>query len=339
MRLDGFQLEVLVNGQPLEEYNLPINESNPTTDSSYVLDESTRQKTYSDDVTYIAVKPEMKYSIRFSSSRASMWSPLMAYVYVDGEYDYTYREVSNSSPREKDCFWNNTLSKKYFFKFEISQLYEIDNPEIPLQRKPYGGLGAISVYFYKARVIPQTPVYIPNFSVNQVKVAEAKSTCGIKFTTAFEEAEGFSNRQAVATMERQGDEPVAVLHLHYRPATWLSIRGCNLPEIDQPNHLSPSVPGLLGDVKPYSFNIKGEEPQSPTVVKTKYKIIRAAVIHSDNVIEVTDESENRNNNEVIDLENYTPKNKRTYTKEVDVIELLDSDEEEEENPSKILRIE
>ncbi|POG79221.1 hypothetical protein GLOIN_2v1528813 [Rhizophagus irregularis DAOM 181602=DAOM 197198] len=304
MRLDGFQLEVLVNGQPLEEYNLPINESNPTTDSSYVLDESTRQKTYSDDVTYIAVKPEMKYSIRFSSSRASMWSPLMAYVYVDGEYDYTYREVSNSSPREKDCFWNNTL-----------------------------------IYFYKARVIPQTPVYIPNFSVNQVKVAEAKSTCGIKFTTAFEEAEGFSNRQAVATMERQGDEPVAVLHLHYRPATWLSIRGCNLPEIDQPNHLSPSVPGLLGDVKPYSFNIKGEEPQSPTVVKTKYKIIRAAVIHSDNVIEVTDESENRNNNEVIDLENYTPKNKRTYTKEVDVIELLDSDEEEEENPSKILRIE
>ncbi|GBC12689.2 glycoside hydrolase family 20 protein [Rhizophagus irregularis DAOM 181602=DAOM 197198] len=292
MRLDGFQLEVLVNGQPLEEYNLPINESNPTTDSSYVLDESTRQKTYSDDVTYIAVKPEMKYSIRFSSSRASMWSPLMAYVYVDGEYDYTYREVSNSSPREKDCFWNNTLKK--------------------------------TIWWIRS---------------NFIKVAEAKSTCGIKFTTAFEEAEGFSNRQAVATMERQGDEPVAVLHLHYRPATWLSIRGCNLPEIDQPNHLSPSVPGLLGDVKPYSFNIKGEEPQSPTVVKTKYKIIRAAVIHSDNVIEVTDESENRNNNEVIDLENYTPKNKRTYTKEVDVIELLDSDEEEEENPSKILRIE
>ena len=37
-----------------------------------------------------------------------MWAPLMAYVYVDGEYDYTYREISNSSPREKDCFWNNT---------------------------------------------------------------------------------------------------------------------------------------------------------------------------------------------------------------------------------------
>ncbi|GBC03547.1 hypothetical protein RclHR1_05190011 [Rhizophagus clarus] len=336
MRLNGFQLEVLVNGQPLEEYTLPMNQSNSTTGSSHVLDETTMQKTYSDNVTYIAVKPEMRYSIRFSSTRASMWSPLMAYVYVDGEYDYTYREISNSSPREKDCFWNNTLSKKYYFKFEISQLYEIDNPEIPVQRKPFGGLGAISVYFYKARVIPQTPVYIPNFSVNQVKVAESKSTCGIKFTTAFEEAEGFFNRQAVATMEKQGDEPVAVLHLHYRPATWLSIRGCDVPEIDQQNHLSPSVPE---DIKPYSFDIKGEEPQSPSAEKAKYRIIRTSIIHSENVIDVTDENENRNSNEVIDLENYTPRNKRTYTKEVDVIELLDSDEEEEENPSKILRFE
>ncbi|RIA89470.1 hypothetical protein C1645_772217 [Glomus cerebriforme] len=338
MRLNGFQLEVLVNGEPLKEYNLPINESSSTTGSSYVLDETTGQKTYSDNETYVAVKPEMKYSIRFSSTRASMWAPLMAYVYVDGEYDYTYREILNSSPREKDCFWNNTLSKRYCFKFEVSQLTELDNLLEPLQRKPYGGLGAISIYFYKARVIPQRPVYIPDFSVNQVQVIESKSTCGIKFTTAFEEAEGFASRQTMATMEKQSVDPVSVLHLHYRPATWLQIRGCDIPEIGWQNQLSPNVSGLLEDVKPYTFNIKNEEPQSSLMRKTKYKIIRATVIHSDNVIEIADEGENRNSNEIIDLESYTPRKKRTYKKEVEVIELLDSEEEEEGNSSKVLRI-
>jgi hypothetical protein len=264
----------------------------------------------------------------------------MAYVYVDGEYDYTYRELISPEPRDKDCFWNNTLTKKYYFKFEVSQLSEIDNPEIPVQRKPFGGLGAISIYFYKAKVIPQRPVYIPNFVVNQVQVAESKSTRDIKFTTAFEEAEGFVNRQAVATMEKQSDDPVSILHLHYRPATWLKFRGCDVTEVERPKSISPDVFGLFDEIKPYSFDIEGDLPRPP-MKKSKYKIVRTPVVHSDNVIELSVDEENKDCKEIIDLENYTPKNnKRTYTKEVEVIELLDSEEEEEDEarPSKILRI-
>src|SRR5437762_1130179 len=137
---------------------------------------------YSDVATYVAVKPEAKYSIRYSSTIATMWTPLMAFVYVDGEHDYTYQEVSSSSSIERDYFVN--LKKKCYFKFETSQL---DDLEIPFQRKPYGGIGAISVYFYKAKFILPRQVYASNYSVNQVQVAESKSTYDIKFTTAFEE--------------------------------------------------------------------------------------------------------------------------------------------------------
>ncbi|CAG8679984.1 6051_t:CDS:2 [Funneliformis mosseae] len=338
MLLNGFTLEVLLNGQLLKEHSLKNNEFS-TTGPSYTLDEVTRQKNYSDLETYVAVK-DLNYSVRFSSTNASIWAPLMAYVFVDGEYDYTYRELSSSSPREKDSFWNNTLSKKYYFKFNLPPSSEIDNLEIPLQRKPFGGLGAISIYFYKAKIIPEKPVYIPNFSINQVQVPESKSIkLGIKFTTAFEEGEGYFNRQAVATMEKQSEDPVAVLHIHYRPATWLYLKGCDIPISDLPNQLTPSVSVPLEEVKPYSFEIN---EGGSSAKKSKYNIIRAAVVHSENVIEIADDENKikiKNEPEVIDLDNYIPKNnKRTYTKEVEVIELLDSDDDDDNLPSKIIRV-
>ncbi|CAI2161800.1 17630_t:CDS:2 [Funneliformis geosporum] len=336
MLLNGFTLDVLINNQILKEYSLPKNE-NSTTGPSYTLDEVTQQKNYSVVETYVAVK-DLNYSVRFSSTNASIWAPLMAYVFVDGEYDYTYRELSNPSPRTKDSFWNNTLTKKYYFKFRLPPSSEMETLEFPLQRKQFGGLGAISIYFYKGKMIPEKPVFIPNFPINQVQVSESKSSkLGIKFTTAFEEGEGYFNQQAVATMEKQSEDPVAVLHLHYRPATWLYLRGCDIPVSELPNQLSPAV---SEDVKPYSFEINEGGSQNTSARKSKYNIIRTSVVHSNKVIEIDDEENKisiKTEPEVIDLDNYKPKNtKRTYKKEVEVIELLDSDEEE--LPSKVIRI-
>ncbi|CAG8476928.1 14112_t:CDS:2 [Acaulospora morrowiae] len=232
MRLEEFSIEILVNGQPLDEYSLPIeNSSSVTTGRSYVIsNEYTKEKKYSNHTTYVAVhEPGSRFVVRYSSNRSSLWNPMMAYVYVDGEYDYTYREILSSSFREKDCFWNNSLDKKYYFKFAVTEMSDTSSLNQLTEQKSCGGLGAISIYFYKARIIPQKNVVIPPFSVNQAQVSESKTNVDIKMTTAFEEEGGYVNRQPISTMEKQSDDPIAVLHLHYRPVDWLRARGFDIP--------------------------------------------------------------------------------------------------------------
>ncbi|CAG8490717.1 5102_t:CDS:2 [Diversispora eburnea] len=91
MLLSGYQLEILVNGLPLEECLEPISK-NTTTGPSYVINESTCQKIENNNTVYAAVKePGAHFTVRYKVPLEELSKgPIMGFVYVDGQHDNTY---------------------------------------------------------------------------------------------------------------------------------------------------------------------------------------------------------------------------------------------------------
>jgi len=231
MLLNGFSIEVLVDERPLAEYTISDSATNIlTTGKSYTLQGNSRRQTFSDFNNYIVAEPGKKFRLKFFSTKATLKNQLIAEVLVDGQFDKTYRGLKSRTSHIKDCFYNATRNKKFEFAFSDSIYDEssASNNNTPNSR---GGIGAISIYFYKGRSVLRKSFNLSSsFDIEQVKVKENKKSFGIQCTTAFiPQTVRQGQFSGYCDMVKESNNPIAVLHLHYRPASWFVIRGIQIP--------------------------------------------------------------------------------------------------------------
>ncbi|RIB05236.1 hypothetical protein C2G38_616565 [Gigaspora rosea] len=295
MHFDGFFLELLVNGQPLKELNVPINETTETViPKSYVLNGIFKERKYSPNITYAAIfTPGTRFEVRFASTFAIMDAPIMAFVHVDGSHDYTHHILKQSSSITRDGFWNPSRNKKLFFKF--SSITSSTNSSTNSQVNDVcSGLGTVSVYFYKAKRVPRVKYRPHQFEINQKKVVGSKICSEIMYSTTFEEYEE-KKLKGGTNWKRTNKDPIAVLHLHYRSVELLVSRGLNL-SANERRHLE-------------------RNKKQKTSVNSNNLSKRPS-----HVIVISDDDEPLENG-VIDLTGFS----RKRTKYIPVIEIIDSD--------------
>ncbi|RGB38645.1 hypothetical protein C1646_525059 [Rhizophagus diaphanus] len=163
--------------------------------------------------------PGTYYSIVVSPST----SEIAAKIYVDGRNDHSYVKSSDSSFSIVKGFHNRNRTIRYDFIFDKTEWIETDIP----QRTKYGGLGVISVYFYKvkgryesSRNYSSYLSYDLNKDVKGVKIPETKKYFDVALTTKFSEGiERYAGHSSYKIV--RDDEPLAVLHINYRLADWL----------------------------------------------------------------------------------------------------------------------
>ncbi|POG68589.1 hypothetical protein GLOIN_2v224835 [Rhizophagus irregularis DAOM 181602=DAOM 197198] len=189
MRIRRWTLEVLVNEIPLREYVISdsvLGASASNVLKSYVF-EGNRKK-FCDSATFIAVPgPGTYYSIVVSPSI----SKIAPKIYVDGRNDDSYVKSSDSSFSIVKGFHNRNRTIRYDFIFDKTEWIETDIP----QRTKYGGLGIISVYFYKVKERYESSrnyssylSYDLNKDFKGVKIPETKKYFDVALTTKFPKA-------------------------------------------------------------------------------------------------------------------------------------------------------
>ena len=77
----------------------------------------------------------------------------MAYLVIDGQLDYRYMKMYNTGFHLRDHFVSSDKSTKYFFKFNNSVWSDKCNIEYINNSTKYEDIGAISIYFYRARPV------------------------------------------------------------------------------------------------------------------------------------------------------------------------------------------
>nr|CAG8445890.1 9620_t:CDS:2 [Entrophospora candida] len=169
-----------------------------------------------DRIVYAAVcksDENKRFSINFGYTKAKYSTPLKAYLFVDGVWDYTYYQIYDNCYYVEDGFWNQERDKKFYFEFFTSNMNNDiigsgskrrrgrierkggkdvingdDNVEktsgIEKKSKKYtgGGPGTISVHFYKAEWHEYGVVKVPGFDVSQQKdhIKETAISTGFK---------------------------------------------------------------------------------------------------------------------------------------------------------------
>ncbi|RIA96256.1 hypothetical protein C1645_815707 [Glomus cerebriforme] len=247
MLLDGFRLEILVNNVPLPEVTEQVDPQKKIFPSpSYTCIENSEIQCKSPVTNFAAVHEfGERYAIRFSApaGRCSHANPIKVFLYVDGEYDYSYTDINPSKLVDtRTCFWSKNRDKIYFFKFDPTVWKgEADNSNLN-KNYSFGGPGAVSVYFYRAKRVPWDVNPPPDYDVEPAAIPESKDTRSIKIATQYDvqSVPNPSITRFETYLQEQG-APLAVLHLHYRPAAYLSARGHNILN-----------PRLL--IRPYSLN-------------------------------------------------------------------------------------
>ncbi|CAJ0745019.1 12406_t:CDS:10 [Entrophospora sp. SA101] len=108
MFLEGFRLQIFVNGEPLKEYSEKYRENKTITTTVYAA---------------VCKSDENKrFSINFGYTKAKYSTPLKAYLFVDGVWDYTYYQIYDNCYYVEDGFWNQERDKKFYFEFFTSNM-------------------------------------------------------------------------------------------------------------------------------------------------------------------------------------------------------------------------
>ncbi|GET03795.1 glycoside hydrolase family 20 protein [Rhizophagus clarus] len=196
MKIDRWTLEILVNGRPLKEYEIPdpvLGISASSSLKSYVVEG--RRKKFCNSAMFVAV-PALgtSYNIKISPSTTS---DIAARVFVDG------------------------LSDGFF-----TRKYWVETTHV--QTSKFGGYGAISVYYYKIQHIYESPLeYNSERMFEEVKIPETKKSFDVALTTKFSSGieSHFSGPWEVVITE---NDPIAVLHINYRSIDWFYIKGISI---------------------------------------------------------------------------------------------------------------
>ncbi|RIA84161.1 hypothetical protein C1645_832705 [Glomus cerebriforme] len=243
MIFQGFSLKILVNNKPLKECSEYIDKRIVTTGPSYVLDKKTGQKIESDKIFYAAVEElGTNYVVQFGASPdhfSSSCTTLKAKLFIDGRWDHTCKQIQKSSLEAKKDGFFDEQRQKHLFKFDVTNWINdskddsknnIKYTDTRLIRSRFGGIGAISVYFYIAEEDKKFNDRIKD-KVQKVNVPESAGIgMGIKISTGFQKSQDVkiaSNKmlKSISTI------PIAVLHIHYRPACWLYMRNILVDDV------------------------------------------------------------------------------------------------------------
>ncbi|CAG8491727.1 11745_t:CDS:2 [Acaulospora colombiana] len=267
MKLNGFSLEILVNGEPLAEFSESVSKlkKSMTTGPSYTRKSITAPEDPSPVTNYAAVQEfGTRYAVRFSAPplSCSRDDPIKVFLYVDGEYDYSYTDINPEKLNEtRTCFWSKTRDKIYYFKFNPTIWSEEDNNSFLSSEKTslFGGPGAISVYFYRAQRIAWNVAPPPDYNVEPAVVPENNNTRAIKLSTQYD-VQSVPNPSITRfdTYLQEHGPPLAVLHLHYRAAAWLRARGHYVPYPRRSQAISGERPFIEVEDDQSSVKIKQE---------------------------------------------------------------------------------
>ncbi|GBC12690.2 glycoside hydrolase family 20 protein [Rhizophagus irregularis DAOM 181602=DAOM 197198] len=219
MHLQGFNLEILVNEQPLPEYNLPINESNlKNTSISYVTDSLTQTKKHSDFTTYVPViTPGERYTVKFEAKQAKPSNIIISRIFIDGQSDQVQHLHQQSGSR----------TRSFFFPFPIIKKSSIQQQQ---KKNTYGKPGSITVCFFKGIIVDQDALQSKTkFEIKQVKFPETTDIKNIEigYTTGFDAMH--AKIQPATVTKIVNLKPIAVLHLHYRSVDWFTNKRLSLP--------------------------------------------------------------------------------------------------------------
>ncbi|RIA80789.1 hypothetical protein C1645_838059 [Glomus cerebriforme] len=222
MHINGYTVELLINDVPLKEFIISTADlETSTTGKSFVYNE-TSKKRESLSYSHFALVPKIpsNYVIKVSSDNVSKKKPMLAYIYVDGVNDSTSLRLITDSPSYKDGFKSKNRQYKHNFQFNTSSFTK--------SSKNNNGLGSVSVYFYKARILSNhIGIKDRKDTLNYDNFLDRKFpfTCqDIGVMTKF--GSGVSYKQPKNLMKtikpliKFGNSPIAVLHLHYRPYEW-----------------------------------------------------------------------------------------------------------------------
>ncbi|CAI2179147.1 12645_t:CDS:2 [Funneliformis geosporum] len=270
MKIKDFELEILVNDIPLKEYKIPDSDLGLSVNralKSYAFD---KIKSQNASATFVAVpEPGTSYKIKYSSALATDHEPIKAKVYIDGQTDKCYTNLVTCLSFSKEGFYNQDFTKKYKLIFDKTEWTEMDQSTVIPKKARYGDLGVISVYFYQARFKKRKEnkrlkTSSSERDLKQTKVTENKSNIDITLTTKFDEGEAFKqpelNERTLSKMEK---EPIAVLHINYRPTYWFVTRGISiqhdLATANNYNTMSTTTNEVVIKREPEDVQIKVEE--------------------------------------------------------------------------------
>ncbi|GBB83701.1 hypothetical protein RclHR1_01040006 [Rhizophagus clarus] len=228
-----YGLDILVDNTQLSEFSDPVKDCREyvSTNPSYVRHDMGK-KTYSTHNWFVSV-PEsgLHFSIRIWSFVATRQNPILAVIFIDGMSDYILHLLDSNTVETIDTFTDKDNKKSYLLKFNPTLWVDGNDMRnaknnLSESRSKFGGMGCISVYFYKAVRGLKSPE-IPNYTLQQIPLNENKGPLhGINLTTAFVEKSGSLMGQT-HTKPYIGWKPdgkaLAVLHLHYRPTYWLKL--------------------------------------------------------------------------------------------------------------------
>ncbi|GBB83949.1 hypothetical protein RclHR1_01060013 [Rhizophagus clarus] len=331
MYFRGFSIELLEDGKQLREYCLQAKNTIIATGKSYVVDEETNERKYSPITAYAVVKESgKKFEIKYSARMANEDDPIIAIIYVDGTNDYVCHVLTSSSPQTINYFWDFSRNKKYYFEFS-----EVQSSPKPCLKPLYGGIGTVSIYFYKAYKITNKLTSMPYYVLSQSRIIEPRFRPEIKFTTKFNEMVD-ANVSTIPNFDvtKQSNDPIAVLHIHYRSESWLISIGMPMRDYDNssmectPNNNSfnpiPTVNGnelVLQSERASNQSVTAEMDVS--LISDQFHNAASKLNESLNFLiqsfKLMNENRNRNLNE----------NKSNVNNSVEVIEILDKENGEE----------
>ncbi|RHZ54163.1 hypothetical protein Glove_429g37 [Diversispora epigaea] len=237
MKLNGYSLEITVNGEQLPEVTEPLAKSKISTGPPYTRKGINAPEDQSPVTHYSAVQEfGTRYAVKFSAPAQSCnrENPIKVFLYVDGKYDYSYTDINPDKLGEtRTCFWSKSRDKIFYFKFDPTIWSEDDSKNNQLSSGKalhFGGPGAISVYFYRAQRIAWNVAPPPDYNIEPTVVPETNETRAIKLSTQYE-VQIVPNPTITRfdTYLQEHGMPLAVLHLHYRAAAWLRARGHDIP--------------------------------------------------------------------------------------------------------------
>src|SRR5581483_10415807 len=85
------------------------------------------------------------------ANNATVNNPIKAIIYIDGKNDDSYNTISDNLTKKKSSFYNKDFTKKHKFIFDNTEWVEEKVYNNNLEKMKYGGLGVISVYFYRGK--------------------------------------------------------------------------------------------------------------------------------------------------------------------------------------------
>ncbi|CAG8586864.1 19991_t:CDS:2, partial [Racocetra fulgida] len=163
-------------------------------------------------------KPGDIYEVKIKTNAANVWNPIIAQIYIDGYTDNSQHVMLSSESKTQNTFSSATGDTKYYFKFRNFTLSEFDQLE-KQKSKGLGYPGAVSAAFYLARFVDNDMPTIPDFMLtSQDDTIDSKKLSSIP--ASFDKSE--EKLLPPLNYEKFKNEPIAVLHLNYRPAPWFS---------------------------------------------------------------------------------------------------------------------